>query len=98
MKTKEKVSEDLKEKLREEWTLRVHGGHFVDQLYPFCPNSKVADDIEDFWLSKLDSYTAKGLGRRGGLKRWKNVSKKKRSELGRELVLKRWKKLKELTK
>lgn len=93
MKTKEKVSEDLKEKLRNEFIRWIideygHGGN--------SGTDEQDNSVADWWLSKLDSYTAKGLGRRGGLKRWKNVSKKKRSELGRELVLKRWKKLKEL--
>ena len=41
------------QKLRKEWELRVHGGHFVDQLYPFSPNSEVADDIADWWISRL---------------------------------------------
>lgn len=39
--------------LMEAWEDRVHGGHYVDELYPFSPQSKVADDIENWWLEKL---------------------------------------------
>lgn len=45
--------EKWEEKLHEEWEDRVRGGHFVDNLYPFSPQSEVADDIEQWWMGKL---------------------------------------------
>lgn len=45
--------EKWEKKFHEEWEDRVHGGHFVDNLYPFSPQSKVADDVEQWWMGKL---------------------------------------------
>jgi len=49
---------NTEKRLRDAWEDRVHGGRFVDKLYTFSPNSKVADDIADWWLEKTSQAVA----------------------------------------
>ena len=57
----EPLDKDWEKELREDWEDRVHGGHFVDQLYPFSPNSKVSDDIADWWIEIVVSQKSQWI-------------------------------------